>query len=235
MEKNPYTRTALIELEGIGASGKSTLFKMLGHYLESLDIRYASFKQPWFPSGLDEELDKDELLLKQVIYSPENVEDKDTMSLVEIQKGITRQRGRMFQQVLIPALEQGEIEVALLDRCWLSTAAYGPATTALTRKDIILWHEALPGFFIADLALFLDLSTKISMKRSKKRPEGQDIFEREQEVQEAIRQEYLRIAEEVNEPKIIIIDAALDEEPLFKAAKPHIDRVLLERGVVEGE
>ena len=169
MEKNPYTRTALIELEGIGASGKSTLFKMLGHYLESLDIRYASFKQPWFPSGLDEELDKDELLLKQVIYSPENVEDKDMMSLVEIQKGITRQRGRMFQQVLIPALEQGEIEVALLDRCWLSTVAYGPATTALTRKDIILWHEALPGFFIADLALFLDLSTKISMKRSKKR------------------------------------------------------------------
>ena len=235
MKKNPYVKTALIELEGIGASGKSTLFKTLGHYLEGRDIRYALFKQPWFPSELDEELDEDELLLKRVIYSPENVEDKDMLSLVEIQQGITRQRGRMFQQTLIPALKRGEIEVALLDRCWLSTAAYGPATTALTREDIILWHEALPGFFVADLALFLDLSTKISMKRSKKRPEGQDIFEREQEVQEAIRQEYLRIAEEIDEPKIIIIDAALDEESLLQIAKPHIDRVLLERGVVEGK
>src|SRR3989344_2074728 len=221
MRTSPFSQPVIL-FEGIGAAGKTTLLSGITEQLAVRNLPAKRYKQPWF----SEQPGPDEMFLRHVIYASDPLADIPDEMRVELQRAITRQRHRMYRDMLIPDLMFLETGVALLDRCWVSTCVYAEATAGVPQEEVARWHEAIPHFFTADLTVILDLPVDVALERSGKRGQ-RDIFEQEKDLQRRLREGFLRFAEAHATDNVVVLNADCDPETLLAATMPHIDVLLV--------
>jgi dTMP kinase len=137
---------ALIALEGIDGSGKSTQLRRLAAALKAAGHAVVSTFEPTDgPAGL---------LLRELARSTENPSPDEELRL------FMEDRRQHVEEVLAPALAAGKI--VLTDRYFLSTVAYQGAR-GLDPRELLEVSEAR--FPIPDLVLLFEVTPQLGLER----------------------------------------------------------------------
>jgi dTMP kinase len=180
-------RGLLVAVEGIDGAGKSTTLRALAAFCEKRGLAYVASREPTNgPAG------------RALRESATN----GRLSLEEELELFCQDRAEHVEQVIRPALAAGQ--VVLLDRYYLSTAAYQGARGADPAAIIARNEEFAPQ---PDLVLLLDVDPGSGLGRVRGRGDVPDAFERE----DALR-EVRRIFLSVDWPQIVRIDASQPPE-----------------------
>lgn len=172
----------LLAVEGIDGAGKSTVIQRLLEHCASVRIEAVASKEPTDgPWG------------KRLRESGQT----GRLTLEEELDFFLRDRTEHVSQFIRPSLAEGKI--VILDRYYLSTAAYQGARGADPLK-ILAENEAIAP--IPDLVLLLDAPPGTSVNRVRNRGDVPNEFEREEALEKA-RQIFLSI----QRPWIFRIDA----------------------------
>lgn len=167
-------RGKLIAIEGADGCGKSTHARLLCRWLRSKGYRVLLTDEPT-DSVFGRVIKK---ALKGEIELPEKVE----AAL------FAADRAYHVSRVIAPALRSGAIVVS--ERYLHSSLAYQPArgVPEMWVREI---NRCMPR---PDLTIILDVPTRETMRRV--RSKGPDVFERDQDFQRRVRENYLRLARE---------------------------------------
>lgn len=180
-------RGLLVAVEGIDGAGKSTILRALAEFCEARGIACTASREPTDgPAG--------RALRESATHG--------RLSLEEELELFCRDRAEHVEQVIRPALTTGR--VVLLDRYYLSTAAYQGARGADPLAIIARNEEFAPR---PDLVLLLDVDPSSGLGRVRRRGDVPDAFERE----DALR-EVRRIFLSVDWPQIVRVDASQPPE-----------------------
>lgn len=153
-------RGALIVIEGIDGTGKSTLARALAARLAALGLEVVSSREPTDgPDGAR---------IRAAAAAGRRLPAEEELSL------FLSDRRAHVEQRIAPALERGAVVV--LDRYYFSTAAYQGARGAGGFDELIAANEAFAP--PPDLLLLVALDPAIALGRIDARGEGQTAFER---------------------------------------------------------
>lgn len=179
-----------ITLEGGEGVGKSTNLQFIKRLLEERQIPFILTREPG-GTGIAEKI-RGILLERQ----DENLSEQAELLLV------FAARAQHIQQVILPALQQGQWVVC--DRFTDATYAYQGGGRNMDMQTIAWLENAVQGELRPDLTLVFDAPIEIGMQRAKRRGEL-DRFETEQlAFFERVRQTYLqRAATDLRRYKII--------------------------------
>lgn len=147
-----------ITLEGPDGSGKSTMIKLIGDYLEDKGIDFIITREPG-GTLIGEEIRNIILDNKNTNMSPE------TEALL-----YAASRGQHVHEKIIPALEEGK--VVLCDRFLLSSLAYQGVGRNLGIKAVKSINEFGLRGVSPDLILFFHIDPEITLKRKTKNSGG---------------------------------------------------------------
>ena len=118
-----------------------------------------------------------------------------------------------------PAITRGTH--VLCDRFKHSTLAYQQAQ-GMSIQKLLDMHS---GLLIPDLTIIFDCPAEIAFERRK--TEGAtEVFDKDLEFQEQLRQNYLKLKEVLSQENIVIIDATKSVEEIFNEVKEHIKKIL---------
>lgn len=193
-----------IVFEGIDGCGKGTQMQKLANYFSTKN-KYNHLlvtREPYKVREIREILKLDE--------PPESKAEQLTNLFIQ-------DRREHIQDLIKPALEKNVIVIS--DRYKYSTIAYQAAQGQDIQK-LIGMHKEMP---VPDFIFIIDTSVEESFKRMKKdeiRDEEQK-FERSQEFQEKVRQNFLKIPELLPNENIIIINGNRTIEEIFEDVKKH--------------
>jgi deoxyribose-phosphate aldolase len=165
MEKNKHG--TFIVIEGLDGSGQSTQVENLKSFLSEKGFSVLKTKEP----TLDSKAGK---FIRKVL------DKKEGIPLLELQKLFVKDRKEHLRKVIVPALTRSKIVIS--DRYFFSTFAYGFAS-GIDIKKLIRMNNS---FLLPDLVFFLETKPKTSIKRIKKRNNGETLFEREKKLKEAL-------------------------------------------------
>jgi dTMP kinase len=180
-------RGLLVAVEGIDGAGKSTALRALAAFCEERGVAFVTSREPTNgPAG--------RALRESATHG--------RLSLEEELELFCRDRAEHVEQVIRPALAAGKI--VLLDRYYLSTAAYQGARGADPAAIIARNEEFAPR---PDLVLLLDVDPGSGLGRVRRRGDVPDAFERE----DALR-EVRRIFLSLDWPQIVRIEAGQGPE-----------------------
>lgn len=181
----------LLVLEGVDGAGKSTVVqKLTARCLESGWAVIASKEPTDGPWG------------RKLRQSGET----GRLSLEEELELFSKDRAEHVEQLVRPALEAGK--VVILDRYYLSTAAYQGARGADPEKILLANELFAPP---PDLALLLDVPPSAGLGRVRTRGDVPNEFEREQALDEA-----RRIFLAIRRPWLVRVDAAQPAEDVAR-------------------
>src|SRR4051812_42523003 len=196
-------RGFLVAVEGIDWAGKSTVLKELVEFCQSKGLPHRRSREP--TNGV----------WGRALRASAAT---GRLSLDEELELFCKDREEHVREVIRPALEARE--VVLLDRYYLSTAAYQGARGA-DPDAIIARNEAFAPR--PDLVLLLDLDPKVGLSRVSGRGDVPDAFEHEDQLQ-AVR----KIFRGIQWPNIAIIDAGRPAEQVAEECAGQL-AVALER------
>jgi dTMP kinase len=181
----------LLVLEGIDGVGKTTISQRLAEYCQSRGLETVTGREPTNgPWG------------RKLRESAQT----GRLSLEEELELFLKDRGEHVSQVILPALEAGK--VVILDRYYLSTAAYQGARGA-NPAQILERNEAFAP--TPDLALLLDLAPEDGLGRVRRRGDAPDEFEHENALREV-----RRIFLSIQRPWLVKINAGQEKEQVMQ-------------------
>lgn len=154
-----------VVLEGIDGSGKSTAALEIGRRLEEQGIRVASLREPTEKTDASREI-------RRILSTVKEIDERISRELLDL---FLIDRLWDIQAQIKPALAAGA--VVLLDRYFLSTAAY----QALTLQDtgrIMADYLGDERILTPDLLLYLKLPVQAALSRLAQRRQL-DVFESE--------------------------------------------------------
>ena len=191
----------LLVVEGIDGAGKSTVARRLADHLRGRGFVCTQSREPTdgpFGRALRESAKHGRLALEEELAL------------------FVKDRAEHVEKLIRPALARGE--VVILDRYYLSTAAYQGARGA-DPMDIISRNEAFAPQ--PDLVLLLDLDPRGGTGRILGRGDRPDEFEALGYL-EKVRQIFLSLPQ----PFIRRIDASQDAERVFSSCEAAVDEAL---------
>ncbi len=140
-----------IALEGPDGSGKSTIAKLLGDYLDKKNIAYISTREP----GGTEIGEK----IRNLILDKEHTDMSDrTEALL-----YAASRSQHLDEKILPALKEGKL--VLCDRFVLSSLAYQGRGRELGIENVKQINDFAIGDVYPDLILFFYIDPSITLKR----------------------------------------------------------------------
>ena len=199
--KNEEERGFLVVIEGVDGTGKSTLIRRLQAYCEGLGMGCILSREP--TNG---------------VWGTRLRESARTgrLPLEEELELFLRDRKEHVDELILPAL--GEGKVVLLDRYFISSAAYQGARGADPEQVLRRNEEFAPA---PDLVLLLDCDPEQTLQRVRARGDVADEFEkldalrRVRELFLAIRRPYIRVIDASVGAEQVAGEAIRLLEPLF--------------------
>jgi thymidylate kinase len=85
--------------------------------------------------------------------------------------------------------------------------------------------EMHAGLLVPNLTIIFDCPADIAFER-RKADGATDVFDKDLKFQEQLRQNYLKLKQELSQENIIIIDATKPVEQVFSELKQHIKKIL---------
>lgn len=204
-----------ITIEGGEGSGKSTLSQKLAEELQKRGYEVVKTREPG-GSALSE-------YLRNLLLNPSP--QMKIGSRAELLLFLAA-RAQHIEELIAPALR--ESKVVICERFNDSTIAYQGSARHLGMHAVEnLCKAAFEGCSQPDCTLFLDIDPEEGFKRVKaQRGEAIDRMEKEKlQFHREVRQGYLHLADQ-HQDRIVVLDAALPLETVFKAAleglEPHL-------------
>ena len=194
----------LLVIEGIDGAGKSTVAGTLAEHCRARGFAVTQSREP--TSG------KWGMQLRQSAQT-------GRLPLAEELDLFIRDRMEHVETLIRPAIERGEI--VILDRYYLSTAAYQGARGADPEAILLRNEQFAPK---PDLVLLLDFDPAAGLERIRARGDQPDDFEAEQALI-AVRRVFLGL----KRPFIRIIDAALPADEVSRRCAEECDRIIAEK------
>ncbi|MHA1945429.1 MAG: dTMP kinase [Candidatus Hodarchaeales archaeon] len=186
----------LVAFEGIDGSGKSTQIYKVADYLRERDYTVTVTHQPNPKSPYAR-------LIKQEVH-----QNRDNTLPEKELEWYTKDRAWDLQHNILPALERKEL--VLVDRYYLSSAAYQGSLDAFTLEYVLEKNSFARR---PDLWLILDVSVKLGQTRLQQR--GQKLIKEDQleriEFQEKVLTNYKRLSEMDIGGIVEWVDASIDE------------------------
>lgn len=209
-------RGALITVEGVEGSGKSTQCRRLAALLRGRGLEVVETSEP------------DGTALGQAIRGLFELEPRPSpltqafLFLAARQEHVAR--------VIQPALARGA--VVLSDRYTDATLAYQGYGQGLDLQTIHELNALATGGLLPDLTLLLDLDPGVGVRRIAGRP--LDAFERmDVAFHQRVREGYLDIAR-ADKRRVLVFDAARDPDLVHADITRAVDEFLGRRGAVHG-
>jgi len=193
-----------IVFEGIDGCGKGTQLKLVHNYLWNLskNIDIYSTREP--TRAYKE-------IRERMAKGKDVKKDAEWYAQMFVQD-----RWNHVRELIKPALAKGV--TVLCDRYKYSTLAY-QHTQGLKLQGLIKNHN---GLLVPDLTMIFDCPAKIAFERRKK--EGAtDVFDRDLEFQEKLRQNYLKLKKALPDDNIVIIDGSKSIEDVFVDVKKELE------------
>jgi dTMP kinase len=199
--KNEEARGFLVVIEGVDGTGKSTLIRRLQAHCEGLGMGCVLSREP--TNG---------------VWGTRLRESARTgrLPLEEELELFLRDRKEHVDELILPAL--GEGKVVLLDRYFISSAAYQGARGADPEQVLRRNEEFAPA---PDLVLLLDCDPEQTLQRVRARGDVADEFEKLDALRRvralflAIRRPYIRVIDAAVGAEQVAGEAIRLLEPLF--------------------
>ncbi|MEK6963650.1 MAG: dTMP kinase [Nanoarchaeota archaeon] len=195
-------KSFFLSFEGIDGCGKSTQVLLLQKALERKGYHVRTFREPG-SSRIGRQV-------RKILLDPKNT-------------SITRKtEGTLFmavecqnvEEILLPALKKGYVVIA--DRFYDSSRAFQHGVRGVPMKVLDTLKKILVGPIEPKLTFLLDIPTKLSVERSRKRDRGGDRIERESlKHHEKARKAFLRLAKKYPK-RIKVIDATKSISDIHK-------------------
>ena len=200
-------------IDGVNGAGKGTLIRRISDYLEEKKLQYLLTRQPG-GTYVGKEIRR--LLL-------ENTAEKLT-PLSEILL-FSADRSQHVERVIRPSLGDGKLVVC--DRYYYSTVAFQGYGRGYDLDQIHSITKLAVGDMKPDLLVLLDLDPEIGLARTRKRDSDErDNFEAEEiDFHRRLRKGFLELAEECEEP-VVVVDASPSPEEVWEKVKDIVDRWL---------
>ncbi len=187
-----------IVIEGIDGAGKSTQARLLAEWFEERGEEVVLTKEP-----TDTAFGK---LIRRLVLTGgrEGIIDGARISHEAEALLFAADRAEHVEKLIKPALKEGKIVIS--DRYFYSSLAYQWA-----RGLDLEWLIDLNRFAVRpDLAILLDLPVKESMRRINRRSIKSE-FDKIAELQKAVRENYLKLAERFPEMRIVNALASVED------------------------
>ncbi len=202
-----------VVLEGVNGAGKSSLLARLKEYLVGKGVAH----RPTFEPGDTEP----GAPLRRILLESW---DSSLHPVSELFLFCADRREHV-ERVIKPSMAANTL--VLSDRYYYSTVAFQCYGRGLDRAFVNAANQWATDGVIPDVVLLLDLDEAEGLRRTRQRASGVDSFETQEiDFHKRLRHGFLRIAEELPEP-FIVLDAALSPESIFQEAKEVLDRLLL--------
>lgn len=200
-----------ITLEGPDGSGKTTMIKLIGEYLEKKGIDFIITREPG-GTLIGEKI-------RDIILDNANINmGIETEALL-----YAASRGQHVHEKIIPALEQGK--VVICDRFLLSSLAYQGVGRGLGIEEVKSINDfGLRGVY-PDLILFFHVDPEITLKRKFKDSTGDRLENEGSNFHKRVYSGYMELLEMYPE-NIKLIDANRSIEEVLLQSIEEIDKIL---------
>ena len=201
-----------LSFEGIDGCGKSTQVKLLQRALERKGHHVRTFREPG-SSRIGRQV-------RKILLDPKNTSitkkaEGTLFMAVECQN---------VEEILLPALKKGYVVIA--DRFYDSSRAFQHSVRGVPMQVLDTLKIVLVGSIEPQITFLLDLPTKVSVERSRKRDHGGDRIERESlRHHEKARRAFLSLAKKYPR-RIKVIDATKSIQGIHKEVMKVINRYL---------
>ncbi len=203
-----------ISLEGPDGSGKSTIMKLLGEYLEKRGIDFIETREPG-GTAIGE-------AIRDIILDNENTKmSYETEALL-----YAASRSQHVNEKIRPALNENKLVIC--DRFVLSSLSYQGVGRGLGIREVKAINDFAIGEVYPDLILFFDIDPKITLERKLGNLEGDRLENLGNSFHEKVYQGYREILDLYPE-NVEFIDASKPIEEVLKQAIEKIDKKLKER------
>lgn len=196
-----------IVFEGIDGCGKGTQLKMAVSYFFDQDKNTDIY--------MTREPTRDFKEIRQRMAEQTEAK-KDARWYAET---FVKDRKNHINKYILPALNNGTH--VFCDRYKHSTLAY-QHTQGMEINELIKMHE---GLLIPDLTIIFDCPALTAFER-RKHAGAEDMFDKDLEFQEELRQNYLKLKEVLKEEKIIYLDATKKPQEIFERVKDEIKKIM---------
>jgi len=194
----------LVVVEGIDGAGKSTVLRRLAEHCAARGLACVTGAEPTRgPWGMK---------LRQSM-------SEGRLSLDEELSLFLKDRAEHVEQLIRPSLAAGK--VVLLDRYYLSTAAYQGARGAEPENVLEMNERFAPQ---PDLVLLLDFDPDGGLERIRRRGDSPNTFEEADQLR-AVRKIFL----ELRRPFICKVDASRPAETVWEGCRAEFDAVVAPR------
>ncbi|MBD3354526.1 dTMP kinase [Candidatus Woesearchaeota archaeon] len=192
-----------IVFEGIDGCGKGTQLKLASSYLFDLSKNHDIF--------LTREPTRDfKEIRKRLAEQTDAKQDAKWYA-----NAFVKDRKNHLKRYIRPNLKNGTH--VLSDRYKYSTLTY-QQTQGMPLQKLLDIHKNM---LIPDLTIIFDCPAKIAFERRKK-DGATEVFDKDLKFQEELRQNYIKLKEQLPQENIIIIDATRQIEKVFDDVKKHI-------------
>jgi dTMP kinase len=198
-----------ISFEGIDGCGKSTQLWKTAKYLfdKSKYNQVIATREPYSDKEIRKKL---------------QAESDPYSQAIELANRFVNDRKLHVKELINPALEKGYHVIS--DRYALSTFAYQQAQ-GIALKELIKMHENLP---VPDVTFIVDVPAEVAIERMKKDEirHAEQKFEKNIEFIKKLRENYLKLKNELKNYNIYVIDGTKSISEIFDCQiKPVIDKI----------
>ncbi|MCK4521007.1 MAG: dTMP kinase [Nanoarchaeota archaeon] len=198
-----------IVIEGIDGCGSTTQSHKLAQYIFDKDKKNHVV--------LTREPANSEYMVKIRELLASNHDPKENAE--EYTRLFVEDRKHHLKELIEPALKYGSIIIC--DRYKYSTLAYQQAQ-GIELARLIDIHK---GVLIPNLTIIIDVPVDVALERLDNNKRPKEAFE-EKDFMEKLRQNYLKLKQELKNENIVIIDGSKPIEVVFDNIKEEVEKVL---------
>lgn len=204
-----------ITLEGPDGSGKSTITKLIGNYLEEKGIEFIITREPGGTSIGEK--------IRDIILDNKNTNmANETEALL-----FAAARAQHVHEKIIPSLSDGK--VVICDRFVLSSLAYQGVGRGLGINRVKMINDFALRDVYPDLILFFHIDPTVTLERKIGSLGGDRLEQEGSDLHKKVYDGYMELIEMF--PKNIkIIDATKSVEEVFNQSIKEIEKLILRRG-----
>ena len=206
-----------ITVEGGDGAGKTTQLRFIENWLGGQGVEVVNTREP---GGTE----VGEQIREMLLYAKDKMSDNTELLLM------FAARMQNIEEIIIPAMENGNC--VLCDRFTDATYAYQGGGRGIDDERIATIEHWAQGELQPDLTIVLDVPIETGIKRTKRRGDATDRFERENLVfKNAVRQAYIDRAARFPD-RVKLIDASQSVEGVEQDIATEL-RVFYQKKVLE--